>query len=74
MTPAAPYDEEPKPLQEMLQTLQMPKQIHLNKTMLSAVDIAEGEKVLCLNGIRISDAHPVVREFLIAVTDTDIDA
>lgn len=58
----------------VLDTSDIPKMITLNKTVLSTTDIYNGEKHLCMNGIREIDAHSVLAKLLQIITDTNIDA
>ena len=45
----------------------------VNKTLLDNNDISAGEHILCMNGIRIEDAHKVLAKLLLAMTGTNID-
>lgn len=50
----------------------MPELVQLQKTLISGVDMAKAEHVLCMNGIREIDAHDVLAKVLKALTDTTI--
>ncbi|MBO5435359.1 hypothetical protein J6A31_06045 [bacterium] len=60
---------EPIPMDE----LNIPKLVQVKKTLLSNVDIHNGEHHLCMNGIREIDAHSVLSKLLKIMMDTDID-
>lgn len=62
-------DERPLDLSQ----IELPRMIQLNKTLLSQVDISNGEHALCMNGIREIDAHSVLAKLLKILTDTNID-
>ena len=54
--------------------LNLPKMVQLNRTLLSTTDIYNGEQRLHYNGVRKTDAHRILRDVMLAVTQTDIDA
>lgn len=54
-------------------TLMPPAMIQLQNTLISPVDIANAEHVLCMNGIREIEAHKVLCKVVQVLTGTKID-
>lgn len=59
---------------DFMSDIELPKMISLDKTLLSPVDIKNGEHVLCMNGIREISAHGVLAQLLKTMTNTNIDS
>lgn len=51
----------------------VPKMTRISKTLLSPLDIYNGEHHLCMHGVRAIDAHKVLADMFKIMTDTDID-
>jgi hypothetical protein len=73
-TDAVTKETEPVMQNSIIDDIELPRMIRINRPVLSMTDVKNGEKHLAMNGIREIDTHKVLSGLMKVMTDTDIDS